>query len=142
MLGYYKKPEQTAEVIKDGWFSTGDYGYINKKGQIVITGRKKNIIVLDNGKNIYPEEIENYIYTLPYVKEAVVYDSDDNGQVVLCAEIYPDTELLGDRDVNADICEVLKELPAYKQISKIVLRDTDFVKNSSQKIKRGEIAKK
>lgn len=142
MLGYYKKPEQTAEVIKDGWFSTGDYGYVNKKGQIVITGRKKNIIVLDNGKNIYPEEIENYIYTLPYVKEAVVYDSDDNGQVVLCAEIYPDTELLGDRDVNADICEVLKELPAYKQISKIVLRDTDFVKNSSQKIKRGEIAKK
>ena len=142
MLGYYKKPEQTAEVIVDGWFATGDYGYINKKGQIVITGRKKNIIVLDNGKNIYPEEIENYIYTIPYVKEAVVYDSLDNGQVVLCAEIYPDPDLLGDSDVNADICAVLKELPAYKQISKIVLRDTDFVKNSSQKIKRGEIVKK
>ncbi len=142
MMGYYKMPELNAETLIDGWFATGDYGYMNKKGQLIITGRKKNIIVLDNGKNIYPEEIENYIYTLPYVKEAVVYDSDDNGQKVLCAEIYPDTELLGDSDVNADICSVLKELPSYKQISKIVLRETEFVKNSSQKIKRNEIVKK
>lgn len=142
MLGYYKKPEETAEVIKDGWFSTGDYGYVNKKGQIVITGRKKNIIVLDNGKNIYPEEIEEYIYTLPYVKEVVVYDSTDGEKLILCAEIYPDNELLGDADVNADICKVLSELPSYKQIGKIVMREEEFVKNSSRKIKRGEIVKK
>ena len=142
MLGYYKKPEQTAEVIVDGWFHTGDFGYINKKGQIVITGRKKNIIVLDNGKNIYPEEIEKYIYTLPYVKDAVVYDSTDEGKLILCAEVYPDSELMGDADVNADICRVLAELPSYKQISKIVMRDTEFPKNASQKIVRGKIEKK
>ena len=142
MLGYYKKPEQTADVIVDGWFHTGDYGYVNKKGQILITGRKKNIIVLDNGKNIYPEELEKYIYTLPYVKDAVVYDSTDDGKVVLCAEIYPDPELLGDADINADVHRVLAELPSYKQINKIVLRDTEFPKNASQKIVRGKIEKK
>ena len=142
MLGYYKKPEQTAEVIVDGWFHTGDYGYVNKKGQLLITGRKKNIIVLDNGKNIYPEEIEKYIYTLPYVKDAVVYDSQDSDKLILCAEIYADTELMGDADVNADVCRVLAELPSYKQISKIVMRDTEFPKNASQKIVRGKIEKK
>ncbi len=142
MLGYYKKPEATAEVIVDGWFHTGDYGYINKKGQLVITGRKKNIIVLDNGKNIYPEEIEEYIYTIPYVKEVVVYDSMDGDRLVLCAEIYPDEELIGNADVNADICKVLAELPAYKQIGKIVMRNEEFIKNSSRKIVRGKIEKK
>lgn len=142
MLGYYKKPELTAEVIVDGWFHTGDYGYVNKKGQLVITGRKKNIIVLDNGKNIYPEEIEEYIYTIPYVKDAVVYDSTDGDKLILCAEIYPDSELIGDADVNADVCKVLSELPSYKQISKIVMRDEEFPKNASQKIVRGKIEKK
>ena len=142
MLGYYKKPEQTAEVIVDGWFHTGDYGYMNKKGQLLITGRKKNIIVLDNGKNIYPEELEKYIYTLPYVKDAVVYDSTDGDKLILCAEIFADGELLGDADVNADVCRVLSELPSYKQISKIVMRDTEFPKNASQKIVRGKIEKK
>jgi len=141
MLGYYKNPEESAEVLKDGWFFTGDYGMINKKNQLVITGRKKNIIVLDNGKNIYPEEIEEYIYTIPYVKEVVVYESTDEGKVILCAEIFPDNELIGDADVNADICNVLSELPSYKQISKVVVRDTEFIKNTSQKIKRGEIKK-
>lgn len=141
MLGYYKRPDLTAEVLKDGWFSTGDFGYINKRGQLVITGRKKNIIVLDNGKNIYPEEIEEYIYTLAYVKEVVVYDYDDNGKKELCAEIFPDSELLDGADVNADICRVLSELPSYKQITKIVMRDKEFIKNTSQKIKRGEIHK-
>ena len=142
MLGYYKKPEATAEVIIDGWFHTGDYGYINKKGQLVITGRKKNIIVLDNGKNIYPEEIEEYIYTIPYVKEVVVYDSKDEDKTILCAEIFPDEELIKDADVNADVCKVLAELPAYKQIGKIVMRDEEFIKNSSRKIVRGKIEKK
>ena len=142
MLGYYKKPEATAEVIIDGWFHTGDYGYINKKGQLIITGRKKNIIVLDNGKNIYPEEIEEYIYTIPYVKEVVVYDSKDEDKTILCAEIFPDEELIKDADVNADVCKVLAELPAYKQIGKIVMRDEEFIKNSSRKIVRGKIEKK
>ncbi|MEE0867584.1 MAG: AMP-binding protein [Clostridia bacterium] len=141
MLGYYKDPEKTAEVLKDGWFYTGDFGYLNKNDQLVITGRKKNIIVLDNGKNIYPEEIEEYIYTLPYVKEVVVYEAKEDDKTILCAEIFPDAELLGDHDVNADICGVLSILPSYKQIGKIVMRDKEFVKNSSQKIKRDEIEK-
>ncbi len=142
MMGYYKEPEKTAEVLKDGRFYTGDFGYLNKKGQLVITGRKKNIIVLDNGKNIYPEEIEGYIYTLPYVKEVVVYGDKDGDREILCAEIFPDKELLGDSDVNADICRVLNILPSYKQIGKIVMRETEFIKNTSQKIKRAEIHKK
>ena len=142
MLGYYKKPEQTAEAIVDDWFHTGDFGYVNKKDLLVITGRKKNIIVLDNGKNISPEEIEKYIYMLPYVKDAVVYDSKDGDKLILCAEIYPDPELMGDADVNADVCRVLADLPSYKQITKIVMRDTEFPKNASQKIVRGKIEKK
>ena len=142
MMGYYKKPEATAEVLVDGWFHTGDYGYINKRGQLVITGRKKTIIVLDNGKNIYPEEIEEYIYTIPYVKEVVVYDSKDDDKTILCAEIFPDEELIGDADVNADVCKVLAELPAYKQIGKIEMRNEEFIKNSSMKIVRGKIEKK
>ncbi len=142
MLGYYKKPEATAEAIVDGWLYTGDFGYLNEKGQLLITGRKKNIIVLSNGKNIFPEEIEAYIEKILYVKEVVVYEIDNNGQPALCAEIYPDKELMGESDVNQDICEVLKELPSYKQISKIVLRDEEFKKNASRKILRGEIKKK
>lgn len=142
MMGYYKEPEKTAEVLHDGWFSTGDFGYLNEKGQLLITGRKKNIIVLDNGKNIFPEEIEEYIYTLPYVKEVVVYGATDGDRQILCAEIFPDGELLGNSDVNADICKVLSPLPSYKQISKIVMRDKEFAKNTSQKIKRAEIHSK
>lgn len=72
MLGYYNDPQRTAEVLHDGWFRTGDYGNLNDKGQLSITGRKKNIIVLKNGKNIYPEEIEDYIMIIPYVNEVVV----------------------------------------------------------------------
>ena len=72
MKGYYKDPEKTNRVLKDGWFNTEDYGHVNKKGQLVINGRKKNLIVLDNGKNVYPEEIENYILGIQYVQEVVV----------------------------------------------------------------------
>ena len=79
---------------------------------------------------------------LPYVKDAVVYDSTDDGKIILCAEIYPDPELLGDADINSDVHRVLAELPSYKQINKIVLRDTEFPKNASQKIVRGKIEKK
>ena len=95
MLGYYKEPELTREVLtEDGWFNTGDYGYMNKAGLLVITGRKKNIIVLSNGKNIYPEEIEEYIQGIPYVKEVVIYSvKDENGmEDALCAEVFPDYE--------------------------------------------------
>jgi long-chain acyl-CoA synthetase len=89
MLGYYKQSELTAEVLKDGWFYTGDYGRMNDKGQLLITGRKKNIIVLSNGKNIYPEEIESYIQAISYVSEVVVKSTkDETGQeTALQAEV-------------------------------------------------------
>lgn len=151
MLGYYKQPELTAEVLsEDGWFRTGDFGYINKTGLLVITGRKKNLIVLSNGKNIYPEEIEEYIQSIPYVKEVVVYSvKDENGiEDALCAEIFPDWEYEGAKDnpefealVRKDVTEVTKILPAYKKISKIKLRQEAFIKNSSNKIKRNLINK-
>lgn len=151
MKGYYNEPELTAEVLsEDGWFNTGDYGYMNKMGLLVITGRKKNIIVLSNGKNIYPEEIEDYIQGIDYVKEVVVYSvKDETGaEDALCAEVFADSEheLVKDNpnfaeQLKKDITEVTKVLPTYKKISKIKVREEAFVKNSSNKIKRNLINK-
>lgn len=150
MMGYYKQPEMTAEVLKDGWFYTGDYGRYNDKGLLMITGRKKNLIILSNGKNIFPEEIENYITEIPYVKEAVVYAlKDENGfDDALCAQAFLDEELtkeFGDIDLaeklKKDILDACDDLPAYKKISKVVIRDTEFEKNTSNKIKRNKIEK-
>ena len=145
MLGYYKRPDLTEQVLKDGWFSTGDYGMLDSEGRLKITGRKKNIIVLTNGKNIYPEELEEKIGNIDYVKEVVVYAVlDENGaEDGLCAEAFLDEDMvsaMNEPDIKArlkkDIDEALAELPRYKQISEVVIRDTEFVKNSSNKIKR------
>ena len=73
MMGYYNMPEETAEVLKDGWFYTGDLGFVDEQGWVYITGRKKNVIVTKTGKNIYPEEIEQYLSVIPYIKECMVY---------------------------------------------------------------------
>lgn len=148
MLGYYKNPEETARVLKDGWFYTGDYGIMNEKGQLLITGRKKNLIVLSNGKNIYPEEIENYIMSIPYVTEVVVYAlKDDTGsETALCAEAFLNEEKLTEMKVinpinilKQDINAVCRSLPSYKQIQKVVLRTIEFDKTTSKKIKRSSI---
>lgn len=145
MLGYYKNEAETARCLKDGWFYTGDYGYLNDKEQLLITGRKKNLIVLDNGKNIYPEEIENYIYSIPYVKEVVVKSLKDEagGEKALCAEAYLDPDELAEMKVSnpaetlkRDITALLNKLPSYKHIQKIIVRDTEFNKTTSKKIKR------
>lgn len=146
MLGYYKNEEETNKVLEpDGWFHTGDYGAMNDKGQLLITGRKKNLIVLKNGKNIYPEEIENYIASIPYIKEVMVYGIEENGQEVgLCAEVFLDkaeVEALGIADdpaarLKADIKEACAALPVYKQIAKIVVRKNEFVKTTTNKIRR------
>jgi len=137
MMGYYKQPEKTAEVLKDGWFYTGDYGYINDKDQLVITGRKKNIIVLDNGKNVYPEEIEAYIMNIGYVTEVVVRGViDEKGQESsLCAEVFLSEEKTP-ADVLKDIRQTTYGLPPYKQVSKVIIRSEEFDKTTSKKIRR------
>ncbi|MEI8199522.1 MAG: AMP-binding protein [Eubacteriales bacterium] len=137
MLGYYKQPEKTAEVLKDGWFYTGDYGYINDRDQLVITGRKKNLIVLSNGKNVYPEEIEAYIMNIEYVVEVVVCGViDEKGQEsALRAEVFLSEEKTP-AEVLKDIRKVLYDLPPYKQVSKVTVRTEEFNKTTSKKIKR------
>ncbi|MBQ9267492.1 MAG: AMP-binding protein [Clostridia bacterium] len=145
MSGYYKDKERTERVLKDGWFNTEDYGRFNEKHQLIINGRKKNIIVLDNGKNVYPEEIENYILGIPYVTEVVVKGiKNDIGQEVgLCAEVFPNKDKikeLGITDIEEalklDISKITKDLPTYKKISEVEVRETEFNKTTTNKIKR------
>ena len=146
MMGYYKNPKLTEEVLKNGWFNTGDYGRINEKGQLMITGRKKNLIVLDNGKNVFPEEIEGYIMSIPYVLEVIVrgIKNDEGIETGLSAEVVLNEESVKEMGIEnpqeslrKDITEVTKELPTYKRVSKVILRETPFEKTTSNKIKRG-----
>ncbi len=150
MQGYYKMPEKTAEVIIDGWFHTGDLGFIDKNDWLYITGRKKNVIVTKTGKNIYPEELEELLKNNPYVKESMVYGlEDDKGEgMSVAVQIIPDTEAIeadfGKDKTEIEIHDILKEslhsinekLPSYKRIRSIVVRADDFVKTTTKKIKR------
>jgi len=150
MQGYYKMPEKTSEVIIDGWFHTGDLGFIDKNDWLYITGRKKNVIVTKTGKNIYPEELEELLKDNPYVKESMVYGlEDDKGEgMSVAVQIIPDTEAIendfGKGKSETEIHDILKEslhsinekLPSYKRIRNIVVRDQDFVKTTTKKIKR------
>ncbi len=145
MKGYYKDKEKTDKVLKNGWCNTEDYGHINKKGQLIITGRKKNLIVLDNGKNIYPEEIENYILAIPYVKEAIVKSKKNNAgqETSLVAEVFLNQEVVEDMKIENieqtlknDIQTATEELPVYKKIADIEIRKEEFEKTTTNKIKR------
>lgn len=145
MLGYYKNEELTKEVIKKGWFNTGDYGRINEKRQLIITGRKKNLIVLANGKNVFPEELENYILGIPYVQEVIVRGIKDEKGIenALLAEVYLNSEKVKELNltnledtVKKDIAKICQELPVYKKISEVKIRDTEFPKTTTNKIKR------
>lgn len=147
MKGYYKNEELTNEVLKKGWLHTGDYGKINKFGQLLITGRKKNLIVLDNGKNVFPEEIENYIMGIEYVQEVVVrgVKNERGEEVALLAEVFLNKDKLAELKIadeekeerlKKDIQNVCKELPVYKKISKVEIRDKEFNKTTTNKIIR------
>ena len=145
MMGYYKDQERTAKVLKDGWFNTEDYGRLNEKHQLIINGRKKNMIVLDNGKNVYPEEIENYIMRIPYIGEVVVkgIKNEIGQEVALCAEVFLNQEKIeelkienAEESLKKDIARVTKDLPLYKHIAKIEIRETEFNKTTTNKIKR------
>jgi len=135
MLGYYNNPTATAEAFEDGWFKTGDIGYLDKDNFIYITGRKKSMIVLSNGKNIFPEELEGLIVReLPYVAEALVYSKDS----VLTAEVYIEPEKVEEfaSQLDEDIRKMNANLVPYKRILKTVRRDIEFEKTTTKKIKR------
>ena len=146
MMGYYKMPELTAEVLEpDGWFHTGDYGRIDEVNRLYITGRKKNLIVLRNGKNIYPEEIEDYIMNLPLVGEVIVSaEKNESGEEIgLCAEILPDekqTDGMSAEEVyekiKKSVSELNDKLPQYKHVHNVVIRKEAFDKTTTGKIKR------
>ena len=152
MLGYYKNPEATAEVFdKDGFFHTGDYGKLDEEGWIYITGRKKNLIILSNGKNVYPEEIEADLQKVEGVNEVVVYAGESRVQkdrITIVAEIFPDADLLADKGITdlqryfEDQVKILNEkMPPYKAVKRVKLRDVEFQKNTSRKITRFNIDK-
>ena len=152
MLGYYNNPEATAEVFdKDGFFHTGDYGRLDEEGWIYITGRKKNLIILSNGKNVYPEEIEADMQKIEGVNEVVVYAGESRVQkdkITIVAEIYPDADLLKDKGITdmqkyfEDQVKILNDrMPHYKAVKRVKLRDTEFQKNTSRKITRFSIDK-
>ena len=152
MLGYYNNPEATAEVFdKDGFFHTGDYGRLDEEGWIYITGRKKNLIILSNGKNVYPEEIEADLQKVEGVSEVVVYAGESRVQkdkITIVAEIFPDAELLADKGIEnmqeyfeTQVKLLNEKMPPYKAVKRVKLRDMEFQKNTSRKITRFSIDK-
>jgi long-chain acyl-CoA synthetase len=149
MLGYYKNPKATVEVFtEDGWFKTGDIGYIDEDNFIFITGRKKNVIILSNGKNVFPEELEEYITADSRVAEAVVVGrkNEEGDETSIAALIYPDYAQFEGKtpeEIKAVfdemIVEVNKKLPAFKHIHEVEIRETEFEKNTSRKILRYKV---
>lgn len=153
MLGYYEDEESTKETLRDGWLYTGDLGYIDKDGFIFITGRKKNVIVLKNGKNIFPEELENLINNLKYVEESMVYGKPKGDDVLISAKIVYNEEYINEKYPNStkeelkeiiwkDIKEINKSLTNYKHIKNIIITNEPMIKTTTSKIKRYEEMKK
>lgn len=135
MMGYYKNPEATAEVLKDGWFNTGDIGKIVDEKYLAITGRKKNLIILANGKNVYPEELEYLAARIDNVDEVLVYEENET----ITAEIYSEAEENKEavrEQIKKDIQELNKQLADYKKIRKVKFRSVEFDKTTTKKIKR------
>ena len=150
MLGYYKDEEATKDAItEDGFFRTGDYGKLGKKGEIYITGRKKNLIILSNGKNVYPEEIESEFISVPGVIDIVVYEGQSKRGMehnAIVAEVYPDQDYItknGIEDIYAHLKKYVDEynLTAvpYKKIAVLKVRTEEFPKNTLRKIMRFKI---
>jgi long-chain acyl-CoA synthetase len=144
MLGYYNNQQATQEVMKDGWLDTGDIGHM-EGDFLFLTGRTKNIIVLSNGKNVYPEEIEGYLSVIPLIREVVVYakHAADGGEAELAAEVYPNYDLFPEAGreellsmLQKEFNRVNKQLPHFKQVHHIDIRSTEFDKTTKKSIKR------
>ena len=147
MLGYYNNPAENEKAFtEDGWYRTGDVGFIDADGYIHITGRMKSVIVLENGKNVFPEEIEEYLETIEEIGEVVVVGrkGEDVETVNLTAIVYPNKDLFNEgadmKDIHtviyAKILEMNKKLPSFKKVKDLELRETEFEKTTSRKIKR------
>ena len=151
MLGYYEDPEETAKVLdEDGWFHTGDLGYVDIDGYAYLTGRAKNVIVTTKGKNVYPEEIEYLLNLIDYVEESFVFENPETAgvdtQIVASVKIDQEemAELLGpdftDEDVMRELWKevdrINEDAPVYRRIKKVILRKTDFIHNTSSKLMR------
>ncbi|GAB1476095.1 hypothetical protein MASR2M70_09270 [Bacillota bacterium] len=151
MLGYYNDPDETQKVLKDGWLYTGDYGYLDGDGFLYITGRKKNVIVTKNGKNIFPEEVEFHLGKSGYIKESLVYGVDEQcgGETAVHANIVPDYEVIEEEFGSISTHEVRKlikeaveqansRMTQYKRVKRFEIRETEFEKTASKKIKRNK----
>ena len=150
MLGYYEDEEATKEVVHDGWFNSGDIGYMDKDGYVYVTGRSKNVIVTQNGKNIYPEEIELLLSKIPEISESMVYGKEVEGEkeLIITARVIPnyeEIEKLHGKDLDEEeikkiiwnkIKEVNKSLTSYKAIKKLEIKHDEFEKTTTMKIKR------
>ena len=148
MMGYYENEEATNNVLKDGWFYTGDLGYIDKDGFLFLTGRKKNVIVLKNGKKVFPEELEILVDKLPEVEESFIYgmaQKGDKNDPMVSVKIVYTKDALKDKTENElydvlwnNIKEINKTLPPYKYIKNMILTDEPLIKTTTHKIKRKE----
>ena len=154
MIGYYDDPKATKEAIRNGWFYTGDLGYFNLAGNLVITGREKNVIVTANGKNIFPEEIENLINKHPYVAESMVYGKKKDKyskDVIVAVRVTLDKEVVEEKygkdnvnyvEIYDEIVEEIKRinrmLSTYKAVKELEIKKEDFIKTTTMKVKRKE----
>lgn len=148
MIGYYEDPQATKEAIKDGWFHTGDLGYYNKDGYLFIAGRKKEVIVLKNGENVFPSDIEFLVNELPYVQESLLYSKENSkGELTLGIKVvYDDTlikEKFGEKSkkeykdlIWEDIKKINQKLPVFKRIKELIITTEPLEKTTTQKIKR------
>jgi len=151
MLGYYQNEDATKDVLKNGWLYTGDLGKIDNEGFIYITGRKKNVIVTKNGKNIFPEEVESYLNKSPYIKESLVTGKDNNekNETVVTAQIVIDLESVKEklespnpskeeifRLIKLEIKHANHNMPLYKRVQDFTIRENEFAKTTTKKIKR------
>jgi long-chain acyl-CoA synthetase len=152
MMGYYKDPERTAEVLdEDGWFHTGDLGYLDTDKYVFITGRKKNVIIAANGKNVFPEELEGYLMDCKYISECMVWGGDTdpsspwNG---ICATVRLDEDALKEKLgegytdeqaealIEAEVDKINDSHPRFKKIAHVIIRKREFDKTTGLKIRR------
>ena len=156
MLGYYEMPELTNEVLKDGWFYTGDLGYMDKDGILFLTGRSKNLIVLKNGKKVFPEEIETMVNRIDLVEECMVFgleDKNNKNDVTLSVKVVYDKEIVKEKyndkseeELKKILWDKIKEVnttfPRYKHIKNLIVSHEELIKTTTKKVKRQEEMKK